>query len=58
MKFYRTTGNCLLNLDRIESVLPQEDGTFIAVGATGNKYTDLTADDIERIMDYNDFLIK
>jgi hypothetical protein len=58
MKFYRTTGNCLLNLDRIESVLLQEDGTFVAVGATGKKYTDLTEDDIERIMDYNDFLIK
>ena len=47
-----------MNLDRIESVLSQDDGTFVAVGATGNKYTDLTADDIERIMDYNDFLIK
>lgn len=58
MKFYRTAANRLLNLDQIESVNPEEDGTFTAIGVTGVNYTDLTADDIERIMNYNDFLIK
>ena len=58
MKFYRTEGNSLVNLDWIESVVPEKDGTFTAVGATGTRYGGFTQDDIERIMDYNDFLIK
>lgn len=60
MKFYRTKNNTVLNLEKITVIYKSpEDGTYNVATDEGKIFEvpELTDDDIDRIMEYNNYLI-
>ncbi len=61
MKFYRTKENNLINLEKVATIYKDPDTlTYMVAYSGGNTYEmpELTGEDIDRIMAYNDYLIQ
>ena len=60
MKFYKTKENNIINLDQVTCIYRDpEDGTYRIAFTSGLTYEmpEITEKDIDRLMDYNDYLI-
>lgn len=59
MKLYRTANNTVVNLEEVEIIHPEEEGGYSVETKSGNvhKLAELTDDDIDRIMEYNSYLL-
>ena len=61
MKLYRTKENNIINLEQMATIYRSpETGTYHVAYVSGTIYEmpELDKDDINRIMEYNDYLIK
>ncbi len=61
MKFYRTKENNLINLDKVALIYKDPDNGGYRVSFTNGityEMPEIDENDIARIMEYNDYLIK
>ena len=62
MKFYRTKSNTLINLEKVVMIYrdPEQSKNYLMLTEDGSicELRDFTEDDVDRIMDYNDYIIK
>ena len=60
MKLYRTTNNTVINLEKVTLIYKDpQDGTYNVATDEGKIFEvpELQDEDIDRIMDYNNYLI-
>ena len=62
MKFYRTRTNTLINLEEVTMIYrdPETSDHYLMLTNKGTvcELRDFNEEDVERIMDYNDYFIK
>ena len=61
MKLYRTKEDNLINLEQVATIYKNQDNGMYHVSCTNGityELPEIGPDDIEKIMDYNDYLIK
>ena len=60
MKLYQTKTKTIINLDNIVSIYRMENGLYKMIGVSGDIFRapDIDEEDIDRIMEYNDHLLK